>query len=239
MTDDLKPCPFCGSAAKSDNGFLPCESVTYAWCSNQDCSLCTIEFGFTVEQWNTRAIESRASAESGKQEAVANEPVVKTCPNCNGAGSHGGRFHIDDKGSSEYEPYKCDMCDGFGTVHIETRDKQEAVDFDATWEKARVMDETPKNVARFIWDSAKAMSDKQEAVSFETWIESIPPVTWESWGRREAAHAAWLYAHPIASTDDAARWRWARETGMLGAEDESFVDAALAANRASEEGEKS
>lgn len=70
MTEDLKPCPFCGSAAKSDNGFLPCESVTYAWCSNQDCSLCTIEFGFTVEQWNTRALESRVVAESDKQEAV-------------------------------------------------------------------------------------------------------------------------------------------------------------------------
>lgn len=44
-------------------------------------------------------------------------------------------------------------------------DKQEALDFEATWEKARVMDETPKTVARFIWDSAKAMSDKQEAVA--------------------------------------------------------------------------
>jgi hypothetical protein len=39
-----------------------------------------------------------------------------TCQNCNGIGSHGGRFHIDDKGSSEYEPYKCDVCDGFGRV---------------------------------------------------------------------------------------------------------------------------
>jgi hypothetical protein len=54
MSELLKPCPFCGSTAKSDNGFSPCESVTYAWCSNQDCSLCTIEFGFTVEEWNRR-----------------------------------------------------------------------------------------------------------------------------------------------------------------------------------------
>lgn len=39
-----------------------------------------------------------------------------TCPQCNGTGSDGGRFHMDDKGSSEYEPYRCDMCDGFGRV---------------------------------------------------------------------------------------------------------------------------
>lgn len=58
MTSELKRCPFCGSEAKSDNGFLPCESVEYAWCSNQNCSLCTIEFGFTVEEWNQRAIHS-------------------------------------------------------------------------------------------------------------------------------------------------------------------------------------
>jgi hypothetical protein len=58
----LLPCPFCGSDAKSDNGFSPCESITYAWCGNQDCSLCTIEFGFTVEEWNHRAASKAGAA---------------------------------------------------------------------------------------------------------------------------------------------------------------------------------
>jgi hypothetical protein len=47
-----------------------------------------------------------------------------TCPNCKGTGSHGGRFHTDGKGSSEYEPYKCDVCNGFGRVSADA-DKRE------------------------------------------------------------------------------------------------------------------
>jgi hypothetical protein len=47
-----------------------------------------------------------------------------TCPNCNGTGSHGGRFHTDGRGSSEYEPYKCDVCNGFGRVSADA-DKRE------------------------------------------------------------------------------------------------------------------
>ena len=43
-----------------------------------------------------------------------------SCQNCGGTGSHGGRFHTDGKGNSEYEPYKCDVCDGFGTIAKES-----------------------------------------------------------------------------------------------------------------------
>jgi hypothetical protein len=57
-----------------------------------------------------RALLARQPAAIDKQEAK------EKCPNCNGTGSHGGRFHTDGKGATEYEPYKCDMCEGFGTV---------------------------------------------------------------------------------------------------------------------------
>lgn len=30
-------------------------------------------------------------------------------------------------------------------------------------------------------------------LTFEQWIESVPPLTWNGWGRREAAHAAWRW----------------------------------------------
>lgn len=55
---NLKPCPFCGAKAKSDTGFLPCESVIYVWCSNEDCALSPIgrnEKLFSVDFWNTRS----------------------------------------------------------------------------------------------------------------------------------------------------------------------------------------
>lgn len=56
MTDTLLPCPFCGSEAASDNGFSPCESVTYAWCKNPECHLHLIgDAGLSPEEWNTRA----------------------------------------------------------------------------------------------------------------------------------------------------------------------------------------
>lgn len=54
----LLPCPFCGSKAESDNGFLPLESLTYVWCSNEDCNLNSIgreERLFDPKWWNTRA----------------------------------------------------------------------------------------------------------------------------------------------------------------------------------------
>lgn len=55
--------------------------------------------------------------DDARQPAAINKEAAKEkCLNCNGTGSHGGRFHTDGKGAAEYEPYKCDMCDGFGTV---------------------------------------------------------------------------------------------------------------------------
>lgn len=55
-SEELKPCPFCGSPAKSDNGFSPAESITYAWCSNTECQLHSVDVGMTPSDWNRRAL---------------------------------------------------------------------------------------------------------------------------------------------------------------------------------------
>ena len=53
---ELLSCPFCGSPAKSDNGFSPAESITYAWCSNTECQLHSVDVGMTPADWNRRAL---------------------------------------------------------------------------------------------------------------------------------------------------------------------------------------
>ena len=55
-SEELKLCPFCGSPAKSDNGFSPAESITYAWCSNTECQLHSVDVGMTPSDWNRRAL---------------------------------------------------------------------------------------------------------------------------------------------------------------------------------------
>lgn len=58
-TIELLPCPFCGAPAKTDNGFSPCESVDYVWCSNTECGCSPSGRGermFTVEEWNRREL---------------------------------------------------------------------------------------------------------------------------------------------------------------------------------------
>jgi hypothetical protein len=50
----LLPCPFCGQPGRSDSGFGLCESINYAWCTNQDCFLSDgVDMGVTLENWNT------------------------------------------------------------------------------------------------------------------------------------------------------------------------------------------
>ena len=53
---ELLSCPFCGSPAKSDNGFSPAESITNAWCSNTECQLHSVYVGMTPADWNQRAL---------------------------------------------------------------------------------------------------------------------------------------------------------------------------------------
>ena len=50
--------------------------------------------------------------------------------------------------------------------------------------------------------------DERAGLTFEQWIESIPPLTWDGWGRREAAHAAWLHATASHATKDDEREQW-------------------------------
>lgn len=61
MSANLKPCPFCGSPAIAENGFLPAESITYAFCSDLSCPLHSVDVGFTVEEWQRRVEEKVAS----------------------------------------------------------------------------------------------------------------------------------------------------------------------------------
>lgn len=138
-------------------------------------------------------------------------------------------------------------------------DKQEALDFEATWEKARVMDETPKTVARFIWDSAKAMSDKQEAVGVAVNMPGTDGFTMACFKAADVPVGTKLYAHPIASADANHEFEWPKlprlpdpmmyspQNGLpmfSGHQMQGYANAygeavRIAANRASEEGEKS
>ena len=56
MSEELKPCPFCGSPAMADSGFAPAESIIYAFCSNNDCRLHSVDVGLSPEEWNQRAL---------------------------------------------------------------------------------------------------------------------------------------------------------------------------------------
>lgn len=47
----LPPCKLCGAAARSGDGFLPLESITYAWCSNSNCP--NNSELIDIDDWNT------------------------------------------------------------------------------------------------------------------------------------------------------------------------------------------
>lgn len=40
----------------ADSGFAPAESIIYAFCSNNDCQLHSVDVGMTPEEWNQRAL---------------------------------------------------------------------------------------------------------------------------------------------------------------------------------------
>ena len=56
-TEELLNCPLCGAPAKADNGFAPCESITYAFCMSRECPLSSVDVGITTDVWNQRAAQ--------------------------------------------------------------------------------------------------------------------------------------------------------------------------------------
>ena len=45
-----------------------------------------------------------------------NAPIMEPCEDCDGSGSSGGQMHSNGMDEPEYEPFKCETCDGFGSV---------------------------------------------------------------------------------------------------------------------------
>lgn len=53
MSEELKPCPFCGGEAKTwRQGIIRFLMVS---CSNDSCGVYFSRNGFTPDEWNTRA----------------------------------------------------------------------------------------------------------------------------------------------------------------------------------------
>ena len=62
MSEELKPCPFCGSDAETGDGFLPMESIVYVWCKNHECLMSNgVDIGFGVDEWNRRHEDKRVA----------------------------------------------------------------------------------------------------------------------------------------------------------------------------------
>ena len=55
MSEQPKPCPFCGGEAISDG---------WVGCSNKDCDLTFCNFGVNIEVWNQRLGEATARREA-------------------------------------------------------------------------------------------------------------------------------------------------------------------------------
>src|SRR5690606_33773778 len=47
--------------------------------------------------------------------------------------------------------------------------------------------------------SQQRVGDADERAAFNAWIESVPDIQWEGWGRREAAQAAWQARAALAA----------------------------------------
>ena len=92
---DLKPCPFCGGAAKTD----ACMDPSLVRCVSDTSPHCPASFGgVSVETWNRR---SSIAAEKAEEPA----PTASACPSCDDAwgliaNAHGGDW---SKASDEWQ----------------------------------------------------------------------------------------------------------------------------------------
>lgn len=108
MSEQLKPCPFCGSPARLNRS--KGESLwshdqvewTQVQCTNEDCGVATENRceGWEpepVESWNTRALTTSPPAQTERE----------VCSDCDGNG------YIDSwTVDGEYNPTHCESCDG-------------------------------------------------------------------------------------------------------------------------------
>ena len=78
MSEELKPCPFCGEDATQPNRLY--QSTL---CKNPKCKICAVVFT-TVEQWNTRAPDPRVADLEAQLELVTDElrHYSRECPDC-------------------------------------------------------------------------------------------------------------------------------------------------------------
>ena len=69
MSEELRPCPFCGGEAQVNTWTMHGITESRCFCSNSDCpnSVRTVAF----EQWNTRPIEDALTARIAELEAGA------------------------------------------------------------------------------------------------------------------------------------------------------------------------
>ena len=62
MSEELRPCPFCGKEPAIDNNF--------AICVNDDCEMSDYWSGLEVSSWNTRPIEDALNARIAECESA-------------------------------------------------------------------------------------------------------------------------------------------------------------------------
>ena len=73
MSEELRPCPFCGSNAQVNTCTTHGITESRCFCSNSDCpySVRTV----ALEQWNTRPIEDALHARIAELEALVEQLI--------------------------------------------------------------------------------------------------------------------------------------------------------------------
>lgn len=73
MSEELRPCPFCGGEAQVNTWTMRGITESRCFCSNSDCpnSVRTV----ALEQWNTRPIEDALHARIAELEALVQQLI--------------------------------------------------------------------------------------------------------------------------------------------------------------------
>lgn len=78
MSEELKPCPFCGGEAETN--MILFDSKEIISCSNRKCYAHYTGFTTTRKAWNTRPIEDALRAENERLRALTEWQDIKSCP---------------------------------------------------------------------------------------------------------------------------------------------------------------